>query len=67
MNKHQRASHLAQVDRELSRLADDMQLIADAMRPHAAGLPETAAHIHDLEHYATRIASTLDYLREMEP
>lgn len=63
MTDQQRAARLAQALRELDQLADE--LAAKAAHLHELG--DRGEWPHDLSAAAARVASTRDYLRELEP
>lgn len=62
MIDQQRAARLAQALRELDRLADELE----AKAAHLHELGDRGEWPHDLDAAAARVASTRDYLRELE-
>lgn len=63
MTDQQRAARLAQALRELSELAGELETKA----AHLHELGDRGEWPHDLQTAARRVASTRDYLRELEP
>lgn len=64
MNKNERQSRLAQVDRELTRTLEDMRAVHDVLADYPVTDPRSL-HADELARYARQLESTRDYLREV--